>query len=302
MSALLPPRFEGAFHLRDGRDLGYAEYGPSAGRPLVWFHGTPGARRQIPPVARRLAEERGVRILAVERPGIGSSTPHSYASVSEWAADVEQFCDAKELPRFAVAGLSGGGPYALACAHRMPQRVVTAAILGGVAPSVGDDAAAGGVSPLVRLAPDLVLRMRSPVNGLMVRLVRALEPHADRVVDLIARLMPEGDREIFRDPAMRAMFVDDLQSGARRQMQALVHDAALFGRHWGFALGEIEVPVHLWYGDADNIVPVEHGEHLAARIPNAFFKRRPGEGHLGGLGAAEELLEAVLGHWSDTRD
>ncbi len=299
MSELRPPRFEGAFHLRDGRDLGYAEYGPATGRPLVWFHGTPGARRQIAPRARQLADERNVRILAVERPGIGASTPHAYASVREWAEDIEQFCDAKEIDRFAVAGLSGGGPYALSCAHRMPTRVVAAAILGGVAPSVGEDAAEGGVSPLVRLAPDLLLRVRGPVGNTLRRLIRVLEPWSDEAVDAFARFMPEGDREVFRDPAMRQMFIEDLQRGARRQMQALVHDAALFGRHWGFPLAEIQVPVHLWYGDADNIVPVEHGEHLAERIPGAVFKRRPGEGHLGGLGAAEELIDAMLRHWEE---
>ena len=150
MVALRPPRFEGSIVLGDGRNLGFAEYGPSGGRPLVWFHGTPGARRQISPEAREAADERGVRIIAVERPGIGASTPHLYDSIREFAADIERLCDALEIAHFAVAGLSGGGPYALACAYHMPERVVTAAVLGGVAPAVGRDRADGGPSLMAR--------------------------------------------------------------------------------------------------------------------------------------------------------
>jgi pimeloyl-ACP methyl ester carboxylesterase len=80
-------------------------------------------------------------------------------------------------------------------------------------------------------------------------------------------------------------------------MQAICLDVAMFGRAWGFALADIEVPVYLWYGDSDTIVPVHHGQHLAQRIPGARLRIRPGEGHLGGLAASHEVFEAILGHW-----
>jgi pimeloyl-ACP methyl ester carboxylesterase len=80
-------------------------------------------------------------------------------------------------------------------------------------------------------------------------------------------------------------------------MQAVWLDAVLFARPWGFALADIRVPVHLWYGDADTIVPVRHGEHLAERIPGAQLRIRREEGHLGGLGASREVVDAVLAHW-----
>lgn len=292
-----PPRFEGTLQLGGGRRLGYAEYGPSQGRPLLWFHGTPGARRQIAPAAREAAYERGVRLIAVERPGIGDSTPHLYDALVEWGEDIERLCDALGIERFGVAGLSGGGPYTLACAHELPDRVVAAAVLGGVAPAVGSEAASGGTSGLTSRISPLIGFTHAPLGGAMRRLISALEPYGEQAIDLFARFMPPGDKEVFADPAIREMFQDDLQQGSRRQMHAIFLDARLFGRPWGFSLRDIEVPIHMWYGDADNIVPVEHGEHMAKHLPNAVLRVRAGEGHLGGLGASHEIFDAILAHF-----
>lgn len=297
MAMLTPPRFEGTFRLQDGRNLGYAEYGSANGKPIFWFHGTPGARRQVAQEARDLARKRKVRLIAIERPGIGDSTSHSYRSLVGWAADIETFCDAKKIQRFAVCGLSGGGPYALACAYYLQDHVVAAAILGGLAPSTGQDAAVGGLSRLVRTIGPVLKHLRVPVNRLLLGLIRRLEPHADQAINVFARFMPPGDQEVFADSSIRAMFQDDLLLGSREQMQAIIHDAVLFSRDWGFPLSEVETPVCLLYGDADNIVPVEHGEHLSQRLPNAEFRVREGEGHLGGLGASKEIFDYLLAHW-----
>jgi pimeloyl-ACP methyl ester carboxylesterase len=301
MSNILPPRFEGTFRLKDGRKLGYAEYGPATGKPILWFHGTPGGRRQIAPQARELAVRRKVRLIAIERPGIGDSTSHSYGSLADWAADIQAFCNAKGVDQFAVCGLSGGGPYALACAYYLQDRVLAATILGGVAPAVGVDAAKGGVSTLVRTLAPGMKHLRVPVNRLLLMLIRRMEPHADSVVNLVARLMPPGDQLVFEDPAIREMFLDDLLLASKYQMQAMLHDTVVFGRDWGFELGEINTPVYLLYGDADNIVPLRHGEHMARRLPNAELRVREGEGHLGGLGASEEIFNDLLSHWPRRR-
>jgi len=295
---LAAPRFEGTVRLRDGRGLGFAEFGPIDGRPVLWFHGTPGARRQIAPDARRLAGERSVRIVSVERPGVGESTPHLYGALVEFAEDVEQLCTALAIDRFGVVGLSGGGPYALACAHRMPERVVNVTVLGGVAPAVGRDAAEGGAGGLLRFFSPLLRLTHSPLGGVTRGLIRLLEPFADQVVDLVAGAFPPGDQLVFADPENRQMFVEDLLLASRWQMQGLWLDTTLFGREWGFALGDVRVPVQLYYGDSDAIVPVAHGRHLAERIPGAVLKIRPGEGHLGGLGASSEIFEAILASWA----
>jgi pimeloyl-ACP methyl ester carboxylesterase len=181
----------------------------------------------------------------------------------------------------------------------MPGRVVAVAVLGGVAPAVGPDAAEGGASALIRTFAPLMRRARQPVGGVLRGLVHLLEPLADRAVDLFARQMPPGDQRLFADPAVRLMFTEDLLLGSRRHMQALCLDVVMFGRHWGFELADIQVPVHLFYGDADVIVPVHHGEHMARRIPGARLLIRPGEGHLGGLGASHEVFDTIFAHWPD---
>jgi len=299
--ALRPPRFEGSVELSDGRRLGFAEYGPSGGRAVVWLHGTPGARRQIPPLAREFAHANDVRIIAVERPGVGHSTPHLHADVRALARDVGALADALGVERFGLVGLSGGGPYVLACAHDMPERVVAAAVLGGVAPSLGADAAAGGVVALTPWAAPLLALTRGPLGRGMASVNRALHPWADEATDLFLRLLPAGDQRVFSDPLMRRMFHDDIIRGGGEQMQAMFVDMVLFGRPWGFSPRDIRVPVHFWHGDADNIVPLAHGEHLAALVPGATLRVRPEEGHLGSLGAAEEILRTVLAHWSEKK-
>ena len=295
--ALSPPRREDVFSLPDGRELGFAEYGPTTGRPVFWFHGTPGGRLQVAPDARSLSEERRVRIVAVERPGMGASTAHRYDSVLAWAHDIESLADALQIGRFAVAGLSGGGPYALACAHAMPERVVAAAILSGVAPSVGPDAVDGGWVAIGRWFGPLLARAHGPLGLGLRNLVRLLEPLAHEATDLFGRLLAPGDRRLLANPITREMFHQDILRGGRTEMQALFLDLALFGRPWGFALRDVSVPVRLWYGDADNIVPLEHGEHLAKELPDASLRVRPGDGHLCGLGAADEIFEAILELW-----
>jgi len=295
MYDLTPPRVEGTVVVREGRKLGYAEFGSATGRTVLWFHGTPGARRQIPEDARALAASNGLRIIGVDRPGIGLSTSHLYTSVCDSVPDFEILLDKRGVGRFAVVGLSGGGPYALATAHALSDRVTGVGILGGVAPTVGADHVTGGLVgrlASVRLALPWV---RIPLAQVFRGLVMALGPVGPQALDLYGRLSPEGDRIVLAREEIKAMFLDDLITNSRRGMGASIDDLILFLRPWGFSVGDITVPVHWWHGDADRIVPFEHGRHLASLIPGARLYVRRGESHLGGLGASEEVIRTVLG-------
>lgn len=295
---VIEPRLEGHYRVAPGRRIGFAEYGDPRGRLILWFHGTPGGRRQLAPVAHTAAQELGVRLVALERPGIGYSSRHLYADVLGWADDVGVIVDKLGAAEFACVGLSGGGPYVLACAYRFPARMVAGAVLGGVAPACGEEAAGGGIVGLARRFRPLLDFGYLPAGVALHRAVRLLIPLRSLVFDAYMAFSPEGDKRVFRRPEMKHMFIDDLARALRVQAYAPVLDLRLFARDWGFRLRDIRVPIRFWHGDADHIVPLAHVHHMAGRVADAEVRIRHGESHLGSLDAAREIFETILALWN----
>jgi pimeloyl-ACP methyl ester carboxylesterase len=298
MRVLPEPRLEGSYRLSGERQIGFAEYGRADGVPIFWFHGTPGGRRQIAPEARVVAQDLGIRLIVLERPGIGESTAHLYGHLAEWAVDVEVIADQLGIHRFACVGLSGGGPYVLACAARFPDRMVAGAVLGGVAPTRGSDAIGGGAIGIARhfvpwLQPVRVLAARSLHLG-----TRFLMPFRSQLFDLYMLISPAGDKRVFARPEMKQMFLDDLGRASRTRLDAPILDLLLFARHWGFSLRDLRVPIRFWHGDADNIVPLAHATHMATLVADSELRVRHGESHLGALEAANEVYTALLECWN----
>jgi pimeloyl-ACP methyl ester carboxylesterase len=289
------PRLEGSIAVRDGRRLGFAAFGTPTGHPIFWLHGTPGARRQIPVEARLLAEQHDLRIIGIDRPGIGSSTPHVYENVLDWTHDLRIVADTLGVDTFHVIGLSGGGPYTLASAVALPDRVLGLEVIGGVAPTVGPDAVGGGLVALAGPLSPLLAAGRMPLSYALTGAVRLARPLAGPALDAYRIVQPAGDRRLLGRPEFKAMFIDDLLNGSRRQVSAPLSDVVLFTRHWGFTLDQVRAPVRWWHGDADHIVPHRHGEHCVARLPDAELFTMAGESHLGGLGMAKEILGGLLG-------
>ncbi len=227
---------------------------------------------------------------------MGLSTPHLYDSVADFVPDLEMVADQLGISRFSTIGLSGGAPYAMAAAVAMPDRVASVGILGGVVPSVGPDAAPGGLVGFARHFRSLLPVVREPAGIALTTLVRVARPIGSQGLDLYARFSPPGDREVLQRPDIKEMFLDDLTTGGSRGLRSVVYDGILFTRHWGFSPADIGVPLTWWHGDADNIVPLSHAWHLVPRIRDAILHVREGESHLGGLGIADEVLTAVM-HW-----
>ena len=271
------PKIEGSIAVADGdRRIGFAEYGSATGRAIVWLHGTPGARRQIPVEARAYALERGIRLIGLDRPGVGSSSPHRYDNVAAFAPDLAEVLEALGIDDFAIIGLSGGGPYALGVAHAMPDRVTAAGILGGVAPTVGPDRIEGGAT-------------------------LSTWPIGEPAISIYGRLSPQADRELLARPEFRAMFLDDLLHGGSRRMNAPFADVVVFARDWGFRVGDVTVPVRWWHGDADHIIPYAHGEHMVSLLPDAKLFEMPGESHLSTLHMATDIIDELLALWDQSR-
>ena len=289
------PRAEGRFYLPNGRRLGYAEFGDPSGVVVLWFHGTPGARRQFPLLGRRAAMKLGLRVVVLERPGSGLSDPHPYAAVADWATDMAAVADALGAERLGVVGLSGGGPYALACGAVPPlaARVAAVAVLGGTVPAVGPEAIAGSVADLARRFAPMLSQLRRPLAALSTGLLAPLIPFSHYAYRAYSGISPEGDKRVFADPEIEGMFIDDIVLAIKGRCQALVDDARLFGRDWGFRLADVNVPVRWWHGDADPLVPLAAAQAAVSRLPDAELILRPGESHLGGFAKVDEVLEFI---------
>ncbi len=290
-SVLTPPLREAQLVLRDGRKLAFAEFGArDPDLTVLWFHGTPGARRQIPPTAAEVSQARGLRLIGVDRPGVGDSSPHAERTLLSWARDIEELVDALELPMFGVAGISGGGPHVLAVAHALPERVKAAGLLGSMAPLWGSDAPSGLPSVLPH-AMQVMHHLRGPFGNAMSSVLRSVSARAAELAfPAILRAVPPSDRSVLSDPRMRAMFVSDIFRGSRQSFRAQAQDMSAYGRDWGFSLRGIRVPTRIWHGTDDQMVPYAHAEHVASLIPRAELVRYEGEGHFAGFIRPAEVL------------
>lgn len=294
MADIARPLLEGSVAVRGERRLSFAEFGTPRGAAVFWLHGTPGGRRQVPVEARDYARKHDLRIIGIDRPGIGTSTPHLYDDVLDWTHDLALLADNLGIDTFRVIGLSGGGPYALAAGAGLPDRVHGVGVLGGVAPTKGPDAIRGGLVEVAPYAAPVIGAIRIPLSYALAAGIRVVKPLAGLGIGSYAAFQPRGDKELLARPEFKAMFLDDLINGARYQVGAPLSDIILFTRHWGFEAADVRVPVRWWHGDADHIIPHAHGVHMASRLPDAVFATISGESHLGGMGAATEVLETLM--------
>ena len=293
-------------HIRldDGRRLAYAEFGdPSPkGRAIFWFPGTPGARTQIPPSAPRIGRAKGLRLIGVDRPGFGGSSPHRRRTLLTWADDIRQLADRLSIERFACVGLSGGGPYVLACAHAMPERMVCGVSLGGVGPLSRREQRAGAPGlplPLYAVVRG-VGRFRGPIAACLGFAIRFAVPFAGQAYDLYVNYGPtSGDQEVMRRPELKNMFLEDALMGIRRGLKGPVWDVSLFARPWPFSPREIRVPIRFWHGDKDPVVPLSHSEHLSQVIPDAHLTVVAGLGHFAGFASAPAVLDQIDALWPE---
>ena len=264
--------------LRDGRELSYAEYGASSGRPVLYFHGLPGSRLDPLPFAEEYRAE-GIRVVAPDRPGYGRSSPRRRWGLLDWVGDVVELADVLGIGRFAVLGYSSGGKYAAACAFSVPERLSAVGIVSGVGPA-SMPGFRDGLGKTDRLSMTLATRAR-PLALLYWRVAtRMVVRRPDSFVAEFEKELSDPDRAVIADPSFRQFFVETAREALRDGPRGVVDDSAIQARDWGFALDRIGIHVRLWHGDADEVVPLSHSEHAAATIPDSDLTVFPGEGHL----------------------
>jgi len=281
--------------LADGRDLDVLTIGQADGFPLVVHEGTPSGL--VP--NRKLvvaAAERGQRVVMMARPGYEGSTPRPGRRVADVAGDVAQVLDALGAGQFVAIGFSGGGPHSLACAALLPGRCLAAASVAGVGPSGVD-----GLDFMAGMGPEnveelsLALRGADALTPFLEKEAAALGSiEGEQIIASLGGLISGADAGV-----LNGEFADDLakslRGAIREGIAGWLEDDLAFAADWGFSLDAVTAPVAIWQGDQDLMVPLAHGQWLAANIPTARAHLEPGAGHLTmTVTAIDRILDDLL--------
>ncbi len=281
------PLTEGKIRWPGGRQISYAEFGDPQGTPVFFFHGLPGSRFQRHP-DDSIAAALGIRLVTCDRPGFGQSTRQPRRTLLTWAKDIADLADARGIGRFALFGVSAGGPYAAACAFSIPHRLRQVAIISSVAPP---PLTKEEIAPMLwpnRLA--FALARHAPWGlTLPLRLVAGLaRRQPERYLAALSRALGGNDPALLSRPDVGALFRQELDQVFCRGPSAFIQDLSLIARPWGFRLEDIRLPLHLWHGQADLVVPPAAGYRIAHAIPTCRARFLAGEGHY-----------LILDHWRE---
>jgi pimeloyl-ACP methyl ester carboxylesterase len=267
--------------LPDGRALAHAEWGDPDGTPVFYLHGTPGSRLERFPddeLTRRL----GIRLITHDRAGYGHTGRLPGRRVPDTTPDLVALADHLGIERFALAAISGGGPFALHACHALPDRVSAAGVLACPAPLDLPGAFDG---------------MAASVAGEL----RTARDHPERMADHLAEHalsdsgVPAEDLRTLRDnPAIADVILSGMAEWTRQGWGGAADDDIAFANPWGFDPAGITVPVSVWQGEADTMVPPQHAEWLAATIPGATLHTFPGDAHVAMFNRQREVLSHLL--------
>jgi pimeloyl-ACP methyl ester carboxylesterase len=281
----------GLISLKDGRVLGYAEFGDPAGSPVFYFHGVPGVRVALVGVPTDY-ENAGIRLITLDRPGCGVSSRKAGWAFLDWPGDILQLAEALGFSRFGIIAESGGGPFGLACAYLLSNSLTSVVISSGAGP-MDRHGSRQGIKPLNRFAMTMLPRKRVATLGLHI--LRALYLRwPDFVVDdLLCRDSPIADVMLLGLQDVRDSTRRMLVYATRNGVGGLADELGMLVSPWGFAPEQIPIAIRFWHGDADNTVPLHHAEYLSSRISGSSLVICPGEGHLVMARHLPEILDAV---------
>ena len=256
----------GRVTLGDGRVLAYAEYGRSDGVPVLYCHGFLGSRLEAS-LTQPVAADLGLRVVAPDRPGYGASSYQCNRRLADWPRDVATLADALGFDRFAVLGVSGGGPYALACAALLPERVMGAGVVCGLGPLAG-----ARHRHRMRLLARASYTIARHLPGLAQVLARGLPTRSIRhrpirILALLASTAPTVDREVLCRSDVRDTLAASLREALAQGGRGAAGDLVIYSHPWPIDLQRITVPVHLWHGEQDATVPVAVARQVSASLP-----------------------------------
>lgn len=280
------------FHLSDGRRLGYSEWGDAGGHPVLGFLGT--SLSWLAHLGNEAPRAAGVRLILVDRPGYGLSDFHPGRRLLDWPGDVSELADTLRLERFAVFGMSGGGPHAAACGFALADRISALALVSSAGPAWD--------RPELRYsAPKhrqwLITLAESHRGAVAQRLLEDCRAELAAVASSTSSdngAGPAADRAVMSDPDVRARFVAAKRETAARGPEGYARDLyLLYVEPWGFRPEEIETPTQVWHGAEDEAVPLGVAEFFAEAIPRSELQVVPNAGHLLLWSHTEPILRSL---------
>lgn len=276
--------------LANGRQLAYCDFGDPEGQPIFYFHGSPGSRFEAQ-FSEAAGKKHGYRVIALDRPGLGDSDRQPSRRVLDWPRDVAAAADQLGFESFGVIGVSGGGAYALACAHALAERLESCTLMGSWAPVAEDESLWQAMAPLDRFfgrisgAVPLLFYVPFSMIGLAAKW---LSPQA--FIKYLDSSMCEADRRLMQEAEMAAFFAHDIREAFRQGVRGPADDAILLYQDWGFGLADIESEVRILHGSEDRFAPISFARTLERMLPRSTLEEYPGEGHLFVVRLFEELL------------
>lgn len=265
-----------SLELKDGRQLGFAEYGDPDGQPIFYFHGLPGSRLEAGHL-HEVAAANNIRLIGLDRPGMGLSSMEPKRSILSWADDVEAFADSMGINKFSIIGHSGGAPFVAACAYIMPHRLNGAAIVSGMAPFENPEATAS-LARGQRIVNSIIKTM--PWVAAVMMKLSFIMLNKPNMLKKMTQQMPEVDQLFFSNPESGKAIINATKEAFRNGVGGVSQEIILTLKPWGFNLDNINVPVTIFQGGQDKQAPEMHAKIYAKLIPNAnsvFFKD---EGHI----------------------
>jgi pimeloyl-ACP methyl ester carboxylesterase len=291
------PKLNQQFQLPDGRKLGYDEYGTANGKSLFYFHGSPSSRLECTLyIDEMVLLSLDVRLIAVDRPGMGLSDFQPGRRILDWAQDIIELADHLKIERFAILAYSLGGPYGLACASAIERRLTKVGIVSGAAlftePELIKNVNEGTRKflTLPREKPWLSRLFLWMAVGIMPRIA------PNRFISQANSLLPAPDRPIVADSLLfQKGFIQMIREAMKQGIRGAFHESLLTVTDWGFRLQDIHMPVLFWHGEADQNIPVEMARFAATAIPKCEPKFYPDEGHLSLFKKyKEEIISALV--------
>ncbi len=282
---------ENYLKLPDGRQLCYVEYGDPKGQPIFVFHGNPNSRLLwgVIPGSPFLPN---IRLIAPDRPGFGQTDfREGVTTLENWPNDITALADSLGIKKFAVFGPSGGGPYALACAWKIPERLTSIGIFASVGPFIPETDK--NIAAPVRMMWDKALKLPGLFKLQMKLFAWLARKFPKLYIKMVLKEFSETDRKVYERLNIAKLIQADRNEGYRQGGIGTWYDAMIPGT-WSIPLNEIKTKLYLWQGEEDISVPLSMGQYMAEKIPNCEARFIKGVGHLWIFEHLAEMFEKLV--------